>query len=143
MDRKALTSMLAGLVLAMSFAVIEAREASKAHGNLASTAVRLINTAEAYARRTNARYVSLADLAATGSLKQAADMNEDLASTYAELNLQNRTNLLNGFDFGLVVSSDGGAYKLSLSEKQSCGSAYFSDESGIIYTGRALGCHSK
>jgi hypothetical protein len=144
MERKVLTSIFgSGLLLAMSFSVTMASEAPQAHGNRALATVRMINTAEAWARRTNAKYLSLADLVATGSLQQAAGMNEDLAFTYSQLKLEHGNNLLHGFDFALVVSSEGDAYQFSLSQKESCGSVYFSDQRGIIYAGRALGCPSK
>lgn len=134
MKRKAL---IAGLMI--SAACIGPAQ-SKTPDNAALNAARIINTAEAYAHRDHAKYLPLRDLISTGSLKQAAGMSETFTSIYSELNLQHETELINGFDFALLVSSDGSAYKFSLLQRGNCGPAYFSDERGIIYAGKPLGC---
>ncbi len=104
--------------------------------------MRLVNTAEAYSHRDQGKYDSLAGLISSGALKKAGGMTDDFSSTLSQLDLQKDASLLVGFDFTLVVSSDGSAYKLSFVEKERCGAAYFSDERGVIYTGKALGCTS-
>jgi hypothetical protein len=108
----------------------------------AVTVVRLINTAEAYAHRAQARYVSFAELVSSGALNKAAQMNPDFASAFADLDLARTHNRapVQGFDLDIVVSSDGGAYKLSLTAKQDCVEGFFADERGIIYTGKPIGC---
>ena len=105
----------------------------------AVTAVRLINTAEANIHREKARYVAFPELASSGALKKAAEMNSAFASVLADLDLQNGVPM-RGFDLTIIVSSDGGAYKLSLAAKEDCGVAFFSDQRGIIYNGKAIGC---
>ena len=108
----------------------------------AVTVVRLINTAEAYAHRAQARYVSFPELVSSGALNEAAQMNPDFTSAFADLyraRVHNKAPI-QGFDLAIVVSSDGGSYKLSLTAKDDCSAAYFTDERGIIYTGKPIGC---
>lgn len=133
------------LALGMVLSVFGASKATlgEAGGDKALNAIRIINTAEVYAYSTGTKYLPLGELISSGSLRQAAGMNESFAATYSELNLQHGTELINGFDFALVVSSDGTAYKLSILQKGNCGAAYFSDEHGIIYAGKALGCSAQ
>ena len=106
---------------------------TKKDASNALNSVRLINTAEVYFQRTAKRYGAFADLVSTGTLKKAAQMNENFQSAYDDLNLRGQSKVLNGFAFSIVVTPDGAAYKLSLVEKKDCGAAYFSDERGIIY----------
>ena len=108
-------------------------------GTHAVNVVRLLNTAEVYAHRAQARYVSFPELVSSGALNEAAKMNQDLNSALADLDL-NKGAGVRGFDLAIVVSSDGGTYKVSLTSKGDCVAAYFSDERGIIYTGRPIGC---
>ena len=102
--------------------------------------VRLINTAEAQFQRTSKRYASLSELEAAGLLAKAAGMNEQFGAAYHSLNLKNQGELLDGYEFALVVSADGASYKVSLVPKSGCDTAYFSGDQGIIYLGSALGC---
>lgn len=138
---------LAVVTVALTFALAPGtRSQTKAKtepGGHALSTVRLVNTAEAYAHQAQGRYVSLAELVSTGVLKRAAEMNDDFTSTFSELDPQKGAGLLNGFDFAIVVSSDGGTYKLSLAAKERCGTAYFTDDRGMIYSGRVLGCSAQ
>ena len=102
--------------------------------------VRLINTAEAQFRHTSNRYGSVSELEAAGLLARAGGMNEDFGAAYRALNLKEEGQLLEGYEFALVVTPNGAAYKLSLVPKKDCGTAYFSGDRGIIYLASALGC---
>jgi hypothetical protein len=82
-------------------------------------------------------------LVSKGTLKETAGMNPDFGSAYGQLALQNQTEPLRDFDLGLVVGANGTSYKLSLLERKSCGMAFFTDDRGIIYQGKALGCAAK
>lgn len=135
-------TLVVGLVLSMIFGGSVAT-LGKAGDETALNAVRIINTAEAYAHRAGTKYLSLADLISSGSLQQAAGMNESFAATYPELNLQHEKELIKGSNFALLVSSDGASYKVSILQDEKCGAAYFSDERGIIYAGKALGCSAQ
>jgi hypothetical protein len=102
--------------------------------------VRMVNTAESYAHRARGKYLPLDQLISSGSLKQAAAMNPDFGSAYSQLKPEKGPEILDGFDLGMLVSFDGAAYKFSLDNKERCGTTYFSDERGLIYAGRPLGC---
>ncbi|MGH9430863.1 MAG: hypothetical protein ACRD3T_04915 [Terriglobia bacterium] len=45
-----------------------------------------------------------------------------------------------GYVVSVVASADGKHYLLGLAPGSGCGFSVFSNESGVIYTGRALGC---
>lgn len=105
--------------------------------------IRLINTAEVSFRRSAQVYGSFAELVSKGTLKETAQMNSYLVSAYGRLDLQNPAEPLREFTLAMVVAPDGSAYKLSLVEKKNCGAAFFTDESGIIYEGKALDCAGK
>jgi hypothetical protein len=138
MSRKTFLVAITVLTVAVGVA-IRPQVNTSAPNNRALTAVRLINTAEASVRQAQARYVPLAELVSSGALKRAAEMNADFSSAFPDADLKSGT-LVPGFDLAIVVSSDGGAYKLSIAAKDDCGAAYFTDQRGVIYSGRALGC---
>jgi len=112
----------------------------EANTTLSLNTVRLINTAEAQFQRTSRRYGSLSELEAAGMLAKAGAMNEAFGAAYRALNLKEEGQMLDGYEFALLVTANGAAYKLSLVEKKDCGTAFFSDDRGIIYLGSALGC---
>ena len=135
--------LLLGTAAVLTFGLFGIASASPAdatgQSKHAVTFVRLINTAEAYAHRAQGRYVSFPELVSSGALNKAAEMNTDFTSAFADLDLHNRAPV-QGFDLAIIVSADGGAYKLSLTAKQDCVEAFFTDERGIIYTGKPIGC---
>jgi len=112
----------------------------EANRTVSLNAVRLINTAEAQFRHTSQRYGSISELEAAGMLAKAAAMSQGFGPAYRALNLKDEGQLLDGYEFALVLTPNGAAYKLSLVEKKDCGTAFFSDDRGIIYLGSALGC---
>ena len=133
---------LASIVaLSLSLVPVTRSQTKPNQGSYALVAVRLVNTAQSYARRNGGKYLSLEQLISTGALKQAAEMNSDFNSAYTKLNVQKSGALLEGFELAMLVSSDGSRYELSMNNtKESCGTAYFTDQRGLIYTGKALGC---
>jgi hypothetical protein len=139
MSGKLLIGAAAVLTLGLFSTASTSSPDAAAQSKRAVTVVRLINTAEVYAHRAQARYVSFPELVSSGALNQAAEMNPDFTSVLPDLDLRNASPV-RGFDLAVVVSSDGGAYKLSLTPREDCVAAYFSDERGIIYTGKPIGC---
>lgn len=134
------TSILLTVVLIFALLPCRSQTSPTTGATSALRALRLINTAEAYAHQAQGRYAPMTDLLSTGALKKAADMNEDFSAAFAQFEAQKGAGILEGFEFALLVSSDGATYKLSLVERQRCGAALFTDNSGMIYAGRALGC---
>ncbi len=47
---------------------------------------------------------------------------------------------LRGYKLSVLVSGDGKRYHLALVPVSECSVAFFSNESGLIYTGKTLGC---
>ena len=115
-------------------------EAATSQPSYALATVRMINTAESLAHRSGGKFLPLDQLISSGPLKQAAEMNPDFSSAYSQMKPVKGPEMLDGFDLGMLVSSDGSAYKLSLDNKEKCGTTYFSDERGLIYAGKPLGC---
>lgn len=129
------------IALSLCLVPVTSSQTKPNQGNYALTTVRLVNTAQSYAHRSGGKYLPLEQLIATGALKQAAETNSDFNSAYTKLNLQKSGAMLEGFELAVIVSSDGTRYELSVNNaKESCGPAYFSDQRGLIYVGKALGC---
>jgi hypothetical protein len=105
--------------------------------------VRLINTAQARMGLAGKNFLTFPELLSTGALREVGKTNEDLSSAYDRLDLRNQAEPLNGFDFDMVVAPEGRAYKLSLAQKKECGIAVFSDNRGLIYYGKIIGCPNK
>ena len=77
---------------------------------LSINTVRLINTAEAQFRHASNRYGSVSELEAAGLLARAGGMNEDFGAADRALNLKEEGQLLEGYEFALVVTPNGAAY---------------------------------
>jgi len=80
------------------------------------------------------QYVSLEELVAQRHEKA----HELLLSSV--LPKDSSTGTLKNYAVSIVVSADGQHYMAQLISSSSCASALFSNESGIIYTARVLGC---
>jgi hypothetical protein len=97
--------------------------------------VRTINTFQvAPFQGPRHQYVSLEELVAQRHEKA----HELLLSTV--LLKDSSTGTLKNYTVSIVVSADGQHYVLEMLSSPSCGLALFSNESGIIYTARGLGC---
>lgn len=128
---------------AISFGTDATTSSTSTNLRQAIHAVRLINTAQARVKLANRHFLQLSELLSSGALEEASKNNEIFGAAYQSLNVKNQKELLRGFDFTMVVAPDGSAYKLSLTEKNDCGVAIFTDDRGLIYQGKALGCADK
>lgn len=137
-----LTLTLAGTI-AVRTSRVQAAEADEKLRRAVDT-IRLINTAENQLRFSGAKYAPFGDSPLVNACKEAAKKNsEQFGAVIHNLDLQNAKEPLNGFNFSMVVASDGKAYKISLAEKANCGTAFFSDDGGLIYQGKAIDCANK
>lgn len=97
--------------------------------------VRAINTEEADFFAKSHQYASLHSVTQEIDKWISAPQKNSLSlrdSTHAELS---------GYTISLLVSNDGKRYELGLTPKTSeCSYAFFSNEIGLIYEGKALGC---
>lgn len=92
--------------------------------------MRALNTAESAARATTGRFVPLADLLdhpAMGRVK-------------ADIAISNATATHQGATIRLALSTDATQYQVAVVPAETCGWAAFSDERGLIYTGKVLDC---
>jgi hypothetical protein len=99
---------------------------------------RLINTAELQYQISNRVYADYPTLVRSGQLQETGRRD----FTILPGSVQSETDPLPGSLVSLRVSADKGSYQLLIREKTStaCERSLFSDESGIISEGRALGC---
>jgi hypothetical protein len=110
--------------------------------------IRVINTAEVGTCRTkgghideHAKFLSWDELLDASCFKEA----QRRFSQASELSFSPGPEIVAGLELRLVVSPDGRHYNLWLGQKQEdrCGFAFFSDERGLIYEGRAIGCSAQ
>lgn len=115
--------------------------------------VRAINTAEVGTCRDksrnlepNARFRSWADLVNAPCFKKAqSHYSGKRFGDVGSLSLSSGPEIAPGLQLRLVVSRDGKHYNLWLGQKPEahCGFAFFSDERGVIYEGKAIGCSAQ
>lgn len=101
----------------------------------AEAVVRTVNTAEAEYRTSRGVFGDLEDIISGGLLKTPN------ASVTAPTVADETTATVDGYKLSVVSSPDGKHYSVTVeADPPSCRTAFFSDESGVIYTGQALGC---
>jgi hypothetical protein len=114
--------------------------------------IRVINTAEVgtcrdqNATNDSTRFMPWAQLVNAPCFKKAQSyLSGSHFAQSGRLSFSAGPEIVPGLVLRLVVSPDGKHYNLSLGEKPSvqCGFTFFSDERGVIYEGRALGCNAK
>lgn len=93
--------------------------------------LRQINSTQAHGASVRGRYLALSELAQDGALARDGRDWRQIDSYAAETETER---------FNLVVSADGKTYAAQLESKAPCGGAFFTDATGRIYEGRALGC---
>jgi hypothetical protein len=104
--------------------------------SIAVNSLRILNTAEM-------RHFSNVHRFATIQEFDAAELNSSRSMYKQEMPLVNASagqDAVSGFDLRITVSADGRNYAMSLKEKQRCGVSAFTDEAGVIYLAKALGC---
>jgi len=102
--------------------------------------IRLINTAEAQYKFAKGSYASYAMLLRSGQLKDTGARE----FTLLPRNLQSETDPLPGYRLRLLISTDGSSYQLSIQERTAdCGTGLFSDETGMVFEGRASDCQAR
>lgn len=137
MSRNLLTAALTAVVgtTLMSMATSSTRPADQQLADIdAVTLVRQLNTAEAElfgSKNGSHRYATLAKLLETptlkGRVKVAVAVSDETSGT------------VRNYTVSLITSPEGSHYMLGLAPK-GCEPAFFSNETGIIYPGKAAGC---
>jgi hypothetical protein len=90
--------------------------------------VRSVNTTQAQLSRRGGGYASLRDVVTDGSFSAAADVQLSGADSAT----------IRSHRLSLTRTADARGYQLSLTPISGCGAAWFSSESGLIFTGRCL-----
>jgi hypothetical protein len=126
---------------------------SKAEAFQAVNIIRVINTAEVVACRSkdgkideSAKFLGWDELLNAPCFKQAqGQFSGGRFSQASELAFSPGSEIVPGLELRLVVSPDGRHYNLWLGQKREdhCGFAFFSDERGLIYEGRVIGCDAQ
>lgn len=99
--------------------------------NEALELVRLLNTAQAESWLTSSSYQARANL-----LKHRLVSRQSMPVVVQDDTLGE----IRGYKLSVLVSGDGKRYHLALVPVSGCSVAFFSNESGLIYTGKTLGC---
>jgi hypothetical protein len=119
------------IAICAPFAGIAARaQAPDDDRRAAITVMRAINTAENAVRQTGGKYVELAallDHRSMGGVKPNIAANGNLI-------------FHKGAQLRLALSADASQYQVMVVPVDTCGVAVFSDERGLIYTGKVLDC---
>jgi hypothetical protein len=157
---KVLGLMIAGCVLALSLHVRRATgqqvtltaPATHDQAMLAVTIIREINTAEvAFCREKdgktdeNMKFLTWDELINAPCFKQARSHFRGPNSAQVNESFSPGPEIVPGLEFRLVISPDGKHYNLWLGQKRevNCGFAFYSDERGVIYEGKAIGCSAE
>ena len=88
-------------------------------------------------RRLNTIQIHL--LAKEGAYAPLAEITRTLNDNDVVMNGAD-TAAVKDYTLTIVLSADGRSYRAALHPTTQCGEAYFTDNGGVIYLGRALGC---
>lgn len=94
------------------------------------TVMRAINTAENAVRQESGKYTELADLLNHGAM----------ARVRADIVVNGNLITHRGQQLRLALTPDAMQYQVMVVPAETCGTAIFSDERGLIYTGKVLDC---
>jgi hypothetical protein len=134
---------LAAMIL--SWAVMLACQTSLAAANSIPpdqvNIIRLFGAAESAYFEAVGRYATFSELVQSGQLSRTATQSPAHSQAMQLLNLQSDSQPIPGFILGLAVTSDGKGYQLSLKASgESCMLGWFTDQTDILYEGKALDC---
>ena len=122
--------MLAVVILVTGAVAVSAQPSADNDRRAAIVLMRAINTAEHAVKSRDGKFVHLAELLehrAMGGVRPNITIGGGVV-----------THL--GATVRLALSSDGSQYQVSVVPGETCGWAAFSDERGLIYTGKVLDC---
>jgi len=130
--KRRLIAVVAFTVILSAIAVIAQQAPADDGRRNAIVVMRAINTAENAVRQRGAKYVPMAELVehpAMGGVKGDIGVNVD-GSTYA----------YKGGQLRLALAADATQYVVTFAPVETCGTASFTDERGMIYAGKVLDC---
>jgi hypothetical protein len=119
------------LVTCCAFVSLSATQPSPDDDRRAAVAVmRAINTAENATKQATGKYVELAALL----------NHQAMSRVKANLSVNGSTVTHEGAQVRLALSPDASGYQVMVVPAATCGTAVFSNEGGLIYTGKVLDC---
>jgi len=130
-NRRAPAILLFTVTLSVIAVVAQQAPADEGRRN-AIVVMRAINTAENAARQRGGKYLPLAELVehpAMGGMKGDIAVNVD-GGSYA----------YKGGQLRLALAADATQYVVMFAPSETCGTASFTDERGMIYAGKVLDC---
>lgn len=113
-----------------AIAVMSAQQSADDERRAGITVMRAINTAENAVRQTTGKFVPLADLL---DHRFMGKVRPDIVVNGGTISYQ-------GQQLRLALSPDASQYQVMVVPGATCGTAVFSDERGLIYTGKVLDC---
>ena len=129
MDRR-LFALLAFSIVLSGIAIVAGQAPDDEERRAAITVMRAVNTAENAVRQKSGKYVELGALLEHGAMGR---VKPDVAANGGLV-------FHKGAQVRLALSADGMGYQVMVVPVQTCGTAVFSDERGLIYTGKVLDC---
>jgi hypothetical protein len=91
--------------------------------------IRTMNSTEHSFKMKSSSFGSLEDVIKLGQLDKHGIVLSD-----------GNSGIIKDYQLSVVTSSDGRHYQISLRPGAGCGVSFFTNESGVIYQGQALGC---
>jgi Tfp pilus assembly protein PilX len=128
--RKQLVAVLAFSICLTALAVVVAQPAADDERRAAVTVMRAINTAENAVKQSSGRFADLSTLLG----------HPAMARVKANIAVSGNTVTHQGAQVRLALSGDASGYQVMVVPAATCGTAVFSDERGLIYTGKVLDC---
>lgn len=125
-----LLTMLAVACVLASAAILANQPSDDEQRRAAIRLMRAINTAEYAVKGRDGKFVHLAELLEHPSM---AGVKPNITASGSVVTYQGAT-------VRLALASDGTQYQVSIVPGETCGWAAFSDERGLIYTGKVLDC---
>jgi type II secretory pathway pseudopilin PulG len=126
--------LIPALTVAAAIAVVAFPRFQNSQSRLSSkdalALVRSLNSRQATFKLSHSTYGSLQDVVMLGHLDKSFSITSGDSSSAT----------VNDYRVSIVVSSDGLHYQLSMHPDSGCGASFFTNESGVIYQGSALGC---
>lgn len=127
--------------LAMASAIAATQTGSQQKQLTGLSAVRAINTAEMRFQRTTGHYGALSDLISSGQFSKLHVTEAGATQPFLNVESPNPEDAVPGYKLKLSLASANSGYSVLLTDSSaSCGTVFFSNESGVIYQGQALGC---
>jgi hypothetical protein len=100
----------------------------------------LINAAESAYFQGQGRYADFAELVRSEQIQQSSQKMPEYAQVLVRLDLRDNSQPLAGFKLTLTVSPNPNGYYVLLTQQGACGAGWFTDQSGVVYGGRAITC---